>query len=144
MRSFRPRWPVRSELFAPKLPKEASVSLQIQIREVGDVTILDLQGRVTIGLSNDQLSSQLRELTDAGARKILINLAGVPQTDSSGISSLVRSFVTLQRLGGSLRLLRPVGHVREVLELTRLLESIPSFDDEDRAVASFGQSVSAR
>ncbi len=120
------------------------MGLQIQIRKAGDVTILDLQGRVTIGISNDQLSSQLRELSDAGARKVLINLAGVPQMDSSGISSLVRSFVTLQRLGGSLRLLRPVGHVREVLELTRLLESIPSFDDEGRAVASFGQSVSAR
>ncbi len=120
------------------------MGLQILARKVGDITILDLQGRVTIGLSNDQLSGQLRDLTDSGVRKVLINLAGVPQMDSSGISSLVRSFVTLQRLGGSLRLLRPLGHVREVLELTRLLESIPSFDDEAKAVASFGQSVSAR
>jgi anti-anti-sigma factor len=120
------------------------VGLQISARKVGDITILDIQGRVTIGLSNDQLSSELRELTDGGVRKVLINLVGVPQMDSSGISSLVRSFVTLQRLGGSLRLLRPTGHVREVLELTRLLESIPSFDDESQAIKSFGQSVSAR
>ena len=120
------------------------MGLQISARKVGDITILDIQGRVTIGLSNDQLSSELRELTDGGVRKVLINLVGVPQMDSSGISSLVRSFVTLQRLGGSLRLLRPTGHVREVLELTRLLESIPSFDDESQAIKSFGQSVSAR
>ena len=119
------------------------MGLQIVARRVGDVTVLDLQGRVTIGLSNDQLSSQLRELVDGGARNILINLTNVPQMDSSGISSLVRSFVTLQRLGGSLRLLRPTGHVREVLELTRLLKSIPSFEDEGQAIKSFSQSVGA-
>jgi anti-sigma B factor antagonist len=113
------------------------VNLQIIARKSGDVTILDLQGRVTIGVSNDLLIARLRELLDDGVRKVLINLENVPAMDSSGISSLVRSFVTLQRTGGSLRLLHPVGHVREVLELTRLLHSIPNFDDEAQAIASF-------
>ena len=113
------------------------MNLQILTRQSGDVTILDLQGRVTIGVSNDVLIVRLRELLDSGVRKVLINLEGVPAMDSSGISSLVRSFVSLERMGGSLRLLRPSGHVREVLELTRLLHSIPNFDDEAQAVASF-------
>jgi len=113
------------------------VNLQIITRQSGDVTILDLQGRVTIGVSNDLLIARLRELLDSGVRKVLINLENVPSVDSSGISSLVRSFVTLERTGGSLRLLHPQGHVREVLELTRLLHSIPNFDDEAQAIASF-------
>ncbi len=113
------------------------MGLQITIRESNNVTILDLQGRVTIGLSADTLANQLRDLMDAGVRKVLLNLSGVPQVDSSGITVLVRSFVSLQRLGGSLKLLRPAGRVREVLELTRLLQSIPAFDDEAAALASF-------
>jgi anti-sigma B factor antagonist len=120
------------------------VGLQIGIREAGEVTILDLLGRVTIGLSNDILSNQLRDLLDAGVRKVLINLSGVPQMDSSGISSLVRSFVTLQRLAGSLKLLRPTGHVKEVLELTRLSHAIPTYMDEAEALSSFGQAAGAK
>ena len=113
-------------------------------RQSGDITILDLQGRVTIGLNNDLLSNRLRDLVAGGTRKLLINLVGVPQMDSSGISSLVRSFVSLQRAGGSLKLLNPTGHVRDVLELTHLLQSIPTFTDEAQAVASFGQAASPK
>jgi anti-sigma B factor antagonist len=119
------------------------VGLQVSTRQAGDVTVLDLQGRVTIGRGNDLLGNELRELFDRGTRKLLINLIGVPQMDSSGLSTLVRSFVSLQRVGGSLKLMHPVGHVREVLELTRLLQSIPTFEDEAVALASFAQ-TSAR
>jgi len=71
-------------------------------------------------------------------RKLLVNLAGTTQIDSSGISTIVRTFVTMERAGGNLRLLGPSGRVREVLEVTRLLSSIPTYDDEAKAVASFG------
>ena len=117
------------------------MGLQISSRQSGDVTILDLQGRATIGVSNDSLSAELRKLTEAGPSKVLVNLAGVPQMDSSGISTLVRSFVTLERQGGALKLLGPSGHVREVLELTRLIHSIPTFQEEAEALASFRSGV---
>ena len=116
---------------------EEPVGLQIEVRQSGEVTILDLQGRATIGLGNDLLNSRLRQLVEGGSHKLLINLAGTSQIDSSGISTLVRTFVTLGRKGGGLRLLNPIGRVKDVLEVTRLLTSIPTFDDEAKAVASF-------
>jgi len=116
---------------------EANMGLQIATRKSGDVIVLDLVGRVIIGASNDSLSAELRKLADVAPCDVLVNLVGVTQMDSSGISTLVRSFVTLERQGGSLKILNPTGHVKEVLELTRLIQSIPSFTDEAKAVASF-------
>jgi len=113
------------------------MGLQLSTRNSGDVTIIDLRGRVTIGRPNDALSAELRKLAEAGPRDILVNLAGVTQVDSSGISTIVRSFVTLERRGGRLKLVNAVGHVREVLELTRLIRSIPTFENEAAALASF-------
>jgi anti-sigma B factor antagonist len=115
------------------------MGLQISSRKSADVTILDIQGRITIGRPNDMLGAELRKLAEAGPCDILVNLAGVAQIDSSGISTIVRSFVTLERAGGRLRIVNPVGHVREVLELTRLIRSIPTYDSESEAVASFGE-----
>jgi anti-sigma B factor antagonist len=113
------------------------VSLEAAIRQSGDVTILDLAGRVITGQGQEVLAAELRRLVDGGTRKLLVNLERVAQLDSSGISSLVRAFVTLGRSGGSLKLLRPQGRVRDVLEMTRLLTAMAAFDDEAAALASF-------
>lgn len=113
------------------------MGLQISTRNSGDLTIVDLQGRVTIGSSNDELSAKLRNLIGDGAKKILINMDGLQQIDSSGISTVVRSFVTLRRENGAVKLLRPKGHVYEVLEITRLIHMIPTFMDEKIAIESF-------
>jgi len=117
--------------------KEDIVGLEITIREEGDVTILELKGRATIGLGNDMLNAKLRQVVESGAKKLLINLAGMTQIDSSGISSIVRTFVTLERNQGTLKLLGPVGRVKEVLAVTRLLAAIPTFEAEAAALTSF-------
>ena len=88
------------------------MGLQITSRKSGNITILDLAGRVIIGVSNDALGAELRKLAETAPCDVLVNLAAVTQMDSSGISTLVRSFVTLERQGGSMKVLNPTGHVR--------------------------------
>jgi len=115
------------------------VGLQISIREFGDVTILDLRGRSTINDGeSDLLNNQLQELVANGARKLLLNLGELTQVDSSGISIIVGTYVSLCSQGGDLRLLRPSGRVLEVFRVLHLLEVIPKFEDEAEALASFG------
>ena len=113
------------------------MNLQISIRQSDDVSIVTLQGRATMGRDNDLLSSQLRNLIGDGRQKVLLNLAGVTQLDSSSLGTIVRAFVSARSQGGSLRLLRPLGGVRLVLETLHLLEVIPCYDDEGQAMASF-------
>jgi anti-anti-sigma factor len=113
------------------------VGLQISVRESGDVTILDLRGRATIGVDSDLLISHLQSLVANGVRKLLLNLAAATQLDSSSIGAIMGTYVSLRRQGGSLKLLRPRGRVRTVLRVIRLLDTIPTFEDETQALASF-------
>jgi len=114
------------------------VGLQISIRESGDITILDLRGRSTIdGGESEVLSKHLQKLVANGVRKVLLNLIELTQVDSSGVSIIVRTYVSLKRQGGDMRLLRPGGRVLDVFRVLRLLDTIPTFDDEAQALASF-------
>lgn len=113
------------------------LALDIKTRQSGDIAIVDLIGRATIGPSTEHLSNVLRKMLEDGARKVLVNLVKTQQIDSSGISIIVRTFVTLGREGGSLKITGATGRVREVLTVTRLLDAIPNFDDEVAALASF-------
>jgi anti-sigma B factor antagonist len=114
------------------------VGLQISIRKSGDVTILDLRGRSTIdGGESELLSQHLQKLVANGVRKVLLNLRELTQVDSSGVSIIVRTYVSLKRHGGDLGLLRPGGRVLEVFRVLHLLNTIPTFENEAQALASF-------
>ena len=113
------------------------MGLQISIRKSGDVTILDLQGRATIGVDSDLLSGQLENLVANRVRKLLLNLVAVTQLDSSSISAITGTYISLRQQGGSLKLFRPSGRVRAVLRVIRLPDIIPTFEDETQALASF-------
>jgi anti-sigma B factor antagonist len=117
------------------------MDLRISERKSGNVTILDLRGRILTGATNDSFAAELRKLAESAPCSVLINLAEVTQVDSSGLSTLVRSFVTLERDGGSLKLLNPKGHVREILDLTRLVQCLPTYASEAEALASFRDSA---
>jgi anti-sigma B factor antagonist len=117
---------------------EGVVGLQISLRKYDDVTILDLRGRSTInGGESELLSSRLQELLANGVRRVLLNLANLTQVDSSGVSIIIETYVSLKRQAGDLKLLCRRGRVLEVLDVFRLLDTIPSFEDETKALASF-------
>ena len=114
------------------------MQLKISNRQSDDVTVVDLEGRVVIGAENDALKDQLEKMARGGGKKLLVNLAKVTQLDSSGICTLVHGFTTAKNAGGSFKILHAGGKVRDVLEVMHLTRAIPTFDDEAKAVASFG------
>jgi anti-anti-sigma factor len=111
--------------------------MEIIVRESGTIPILEVRGRLTIGDPSEQLHDALEAVAKAGANKVIVDLNGVPQIDSSGISALVRISIKLTREGGALRLICRPGRVRDALTVTRLIEAIPTFDTESAAVANF-------
>src|ERR1700740_2561228 len=114
------------------VPMEISVS-----QANGGIHLLNVRGRLTIGEPSEQLNNALQSVVQRGGRKVVVNLNGVPQIDSSGISSLVRISIPLARAGGGVPLVCGPGRVRAALTVTRLIEAIPTFDSDKRALASF-------
>ena len=110
--------------------------MEIKVRESGEVAILEVHGRLTIGEPSEQLYSALQSVLKKGTRKIIVALDSTPQIDSSGLSTLVRISIQLAREGGVLRLVCGQGRVRDALTVTRLVEAIPTFDSEAAALAN--------
>jgi len=111
--------------------------LSIKDREVGDVTILDLSGKITIGEGSVQLREAVRRLLDDGKKKILLNLGEVAYVDSSGIGELVSSYTTTNNNGGHLKLLNLTKKIQDLLMITKLLTVFETFDSEASALDSF-------
>lgn len=113
--------------------------MTIEQRVSGGVTILDVRGRMSIEVLKDMpIAEMVRSLLQEGRRQILLNLEGVPSTDTMGLCNIVEAYVTAQRQGGSLKLLRPTPHVRHLLVITRLLTVFDAYESEAEALASFG------
>ncbi|HYH84173.1 MAG TPA: STAS domain-containing protein [Pyrinomonadaceae bacterium] len=111
--------------------------LNIRERQAGDVTILDLEGKITIGEGSVSLRGAIRRLIEEGKKKILLNLGGVGYVDSSGIGELVSSFTTIQREGGQLKLLNLTQKIQDLLGITKLLTVFDTYEDEATALNSF-------
>jgi anti-sigma B factor antagonist len=111
--------------------------MDLSLRANGKVTILDLQGNLTIGAAEETLRQRVEELVTDNQKHLLINLENVPMIDSSGIGSLVKSFTNAKNKGGKLKLLKPSRLAQQLLSITGLLSVFETFDDEATAVASF-------
>ena len=113
------------------------MSLYLTPMNVGDVTLIEAAGRITLGESVTQLRAQIRELIDGGRTKILLNLADVTYIDSSGIGELVTAYTTVKRTGGMLKLLKLTQRIQDLLQITKLSTVFEVFEDEAKALKSF-------
>ena len=123
-----------------QLPPEgdtAMAELNISERQAGDVTVLDLSGKITIGEGSVSLRSAIRRLLEEGKKKILLNLGQVSYVDSSGVGELVAGFTTVTREGGQLKLLNLTRKIQDLLAITKLLTVFDVYDDEAAALNSF-------
>jgi anti-sigma B factor antagonist len=111
--------------------------LELNERQAGDVTILDMTGSVRMGEGAVSLRNSIRGLNDEGKKKILLNLAGVKNIDSSGIGELIANYTTISRDGGQLKLLNLTEKVQNLLVITKLLTVFDSYDNEAEALSSF-------
>lgn len=111
--------------------------ITITDRQAGDVAILDLDGKVTIGEGSVALRTAIRRLLGEGKNKILLNLGGVSYIDSSGIGELVSSFTAVNKEGGTLKLLKLTQKIQDLLAITKLLTVFDVYDEEETALASF-------
>ena len=88
--------------------------MHIEERVVGDVTILDLTGKITLGEGDELLKDKINSLLNQGHRKILLNLEGVPYIDSAGLGEIVRTYTTVSRQGGKLKLLNLTKRIEDL------------------------------
>ena len=111
--------------------------MKIQRRKSGDVVILDLEGKILIG---DDIAD-LREAVDGLVRdkenKVLLNFEQVPYLDSTGLGEVVKSYTTIKRSGGMVKILNLSSKVKDLMTITKLITVFETYDDEDQAVASF-------
>jgi len=114
------------------------VSIQVTNRQVGDVTVVDVAGRITLGEGASALRENIRDLVAKGNKKILLNLSDVSYIDSSGIGELVSAFTTVTNQGGTLKLLGLTKRVKDLLQITKLYTVFEVFESEPIAVRSFG------
>jgi anti-sigma B factor antagonist len=113
------------------------VNLYINERRAGDVTILDLKGRIRINGGTLLLHKAIRCLLDEGKTKILLNLANVTHIDSNGLGELISSHVTLRNKGGEIKLIHLTERVRDLMTITKLLTVFDVYDNESDALAGF-------
>jgi anti-sigma B factor antagonist len=109
----------------------------IEERVIGDVTVLDLKGKMTLGEGDELLKDKINSLIHQGQKKLLLNLEGVPYIDSAGLGEIVRTYTTVSRQGGNLKLVNLTKRITDLLSITKLLTVFETFDSEPEALKSF-------
>jgi anti-sigma B factor antagonist len=112
-------------------------AMQIDERVVQGVTILDLKGKMTLGEGDELLKDKINSLIQQDKKQLILNLDGVPYIDSAGLGEIVRTYTTVSRQGGKLKLLNLTKRIQDLLAITKLLTVFETYDTESEAVKSF-------
>ncbi len=119
------------------------MALTANTREVGNVSIIDLDGKITLGENTGILRNAITSVLSKGSKNLLLNLAGVSYVDSAGLGELVGAYTTATNQGGAVKLLHMQTKMKDLMTVTKLHTIFPAFEDEKDAVASFGAAASA-
>ncbi len=111
--------------------------MQIEERVVNNVTVLDLKGKMTLGEGDELLKDKINSLLQQDRKQILLNLGGVPYIDSAGLGEVVRTYTTVSRQGGKLKLVNLTKRITDLLSITKLLTVFETFESEQDAIRSF-------
>ncbi len=111
--------------------------MEIQERTLQNVVVLDLTGKLTIGEGDELLKERISNLIQQGHHNLLLNLEGVPYVDSAGLGEIVRTYTTVSRQGGKLKLVNLTKRITDLLAITKLLTVFETYESEDEAVKSF-------
>src|SRR5689334_13067571 len=114
------------------------MSLKAEVRRVGDVSVVDLSGRLTLGEGSGTVRRVIKDLVGSAQKNILVNLKDVTYIDSAGLGELVGSYASVTNMGGAIKLLHPQAKVHDLLQVTKLYTVFIAFDDEAEALRSFG------
>ena len=117
------------------------MSLKAEVRQSGDVSVVDLSGRVTLGEGSGLVRSTIKELVGSGRKNILLNLKNVTYIDSAGLGEIVGSYATVTNMGGNIKLLHPQAKIHDLLQVTKLYTVFAAFDDELEGLRSFGSAA---
>ncbi len=111
--------------------------MTITERKNGDVAVLDIEGKILLGEGDVQLNKKIADLIGRKESKILLNLSQVPYMDSGGLGEVVRSFTTVKREGGELKLVGVTARIKDLMTITKLHTVFDIFDTEAEGAASF-------
>jgi anti-sigma B factor antagonist len=117
------------------------MSLKAEVRQAGDVSVVDLAGRITLGEGSGLVRSTIKELVASGRKNILLNLKNVTYLDSAGLGEVVGAYATVTNVGGNIKLLHPQAKVHDLLQVTKLYTVFVAFDDEVEALRSYASAA---
>lgn len=119
------------------------MALTAKARQIGDVAIVDLNGKITLGEASGILREELKTLMSHGVKNIILNMAGVSYVDSAGLGELVGAYTTAANQGGSVKLLHMQTKMKDLMQITKLHTIFASFEDENEALKSFSTAATA-